>query len=108
MHTQHQVRQALGFRWDGVVTLGNVITLLGMLGSMIAMGGAFLVWGTRLEARVEREADLRRAFEIDMRREQERDSRAFENIQTELRRQGIETRAALDRLADKIDRKQDR
>lgn len=45
-----------GFRWDGTVSAGNVLTTL-------SMAVALIVWGVRLEARVDEEAVLRQRFE---------------------------------------------
>lgn len=45
-----------GFRWDGTVSAGNVLTTL-------SMAVALIVWGVRLEARVDEEAVLRQHFE---------------------------------------------
>lgn len=45
-----------GFRWDGTVSAGNVLTTL-------SMAVALIVWGARLEARVDAEAVLRQHFE---------------------------------------------
>ncbi len=45
-----------GFRWDGTVSAGNVLTTL-------SMAVALIVWGVRLEARVDAEAVLRQRFE---------------------------------------------
>jgi hypothetical protein len=45
-----------GFRWDGTITAGNLLTA-------ISMGLALVVWGVRLEARVDQEIVLRQKLE---------------------------------------------
>lgn len=103
-----QIRKAIGFRWDGVVTLGNILTLLGMIVSMASLSIGIIIWATKLEARIDRLDELRRAFEMEVRRDQARDEVSLKTIKTELTKQGERISASLDRLSDKIDRKADR
>lgn len=90
-----------GLRWDGVVTAGNALTLIGMV-------SAVLIWGLRIEGRVSHESDLRARLEARVEQDRRTDDRLFEVVRAEIRSQGEQTRAALDRLADKIERKADR
>lgn len=91
----------LHLRWDGTVTAGNVLIALPMVLGLV-------IWGTRLESRVNHEADLRARLEVQVERDRRNDDRLFEVIRAEIRVQGEQTRAALDRLSDKIERKADR
>lgn len=91
----------MNLRWDGVVTAGNVVTAIGMV-------LAIAIWGVRLESRVDHEAQLRGRLEAQVHRDRLNDDRLFEVVRAEIRSQGEQTRAALDRLADKIERKADR
>jgi len=91
----------LHLRWDGTVTAGNVMIALPMV-----LGLA--IWGARLESRVNHESDLRTRLESQVQRDRASDDRLFEVIRAEIRVQGEQTRSALDRLADKIERKVDR
>lgn len=91
----------MALRWDGVVTAGNLITAIGMVAAM-------LVWGVRLESRVDHEMELRTRLEARVADDRKSDDRLFEVVRTEIRTQGEQTRAALDRLVDKIERKADR
>ena len=91
----------MNLRWDGVITAGNLITAVGMV-------AAILIWGIRLESRVDHEVQLRTRLEAQVQRDRINDDRLFEVIRSEIRVQGEQTRAALDRLADKIERKADR
>jgi len=113
------LRTALGFRWDGVVTLGNLLTGIMMLGSMVSMAIGIVVWGAKQEARIERAVERQVQFESEMRREQERDARSFIELKSLIMQQGTDTRstldqqgrenrAALDRISDKLDRKADK
>jgi hypothetical protein len=91
----------LNLRWDGVVTAGNALTLIGMV-------SAVLIWGIRLEGRVDHESQLRTRLEAQVQQDRKTDDRLFEVVRQEIRVQGEQTRAALDRLADKLERKADR
>lgn len=91
----------LHLRWDGTVTAGNVLIALPMIVGLI-------IWGTRLESRVNHESDLRSRLEARVDRDRTTDDRLFEVVRSEIRVQGEQTRAALDRLTDKIERKADR
>ena len=89
------LRRRMGFRWDGVVTLGNVLTLITMLCSMAGMAIGVIVWGLKLEGRADKvAADLVRV-EAEMRREQDRDARALVELKTLIMQQGVDTRNAL-------------
>ena len=48
-----------GFRWDGTITAGNLLTA-------ISMTILIVVWGVRLEGRVNLEDHLRQALEASM------------------------------------------
>jgi cell shape-determining protein MreC len=91
----------LHLRWDGTVTAGNVLIALPMVVGLV-------IWGARLESRVNHESDLRSRLEAQVQRDRINDDRLFEVIRAEIRTQGEQTRAALDRLVDKIERKADR
>lgn len=91
----------INLRWDGTITAGNVLIALPMVAGL-------LIWGTRLESRVDHESQLRARLEQRVERDRTTDDRLFEVVRAEIRTQGEQTRAALDRLVDKIDRKADR
>ena len=97
----HQSGGLLHLRWDGTVTAGNVLIALPMVVGL-------LIWGVRLESRVNHESDLRARLEARVDRDRVTDDRLFEVVRAEIRTQGEQTRAALDRLGDKIERKADR
>ncbi len=92
------LRRRMGFRWDGVVTLGNVLTMLGMLASLLMFGVTVIVWGVRIEGRADKLAERQIQFELEMRREQERDAGAFRDLKTTIEGQGRDTRMALDQI----------
>lgn len=92
------LRRKTGFRWDGVVTLGNVLTMLGMLASLLSLGITIIIWGVRLEGRADQLAERQITFELEMRREQERDATAFRDIKVTIEGQGRDTRQALDQI----------
>ena len=120
MHaTLEPLKRKMGFRWDGVVTLGNLLSLLTMIGAMLSMTVGIIIWGVKLENRADRVAERQSQFEQEMRREQERDARSFVELKALITQQGTDTRsaldqqgrenrAALDRISDKLDRKADK
>jgi hypothetical protein len=72
--------------WDGTITAGNVITAVSMLIALV-------VWGTRLEGRVEMERVERIRMETELRARLEADS-------TRARDGFAELRASLRRIED--------
>lgn len=92
------LRRKVGFRWDGVVTLGNVMTMIGMLASLLTLGIGLIIWGVRLEGRADKLAERQIQFEQEMRREQERDAGAFRDLKSTIEGQGRDTRLALDQI----------
>lgn len=54
--TEAERREARALRWDGAVTAGNVLTVIAMLAALI-------VWGVRLEGRVDRADQRQQIFE---------------------------------------------
>ena len=68
-------------RWhlDPTINLGHLITTGTILVSLV-------IWGARLESRVDHEADLRTRLESQMIRDQQRDAEAFTEIRRSLQR----------------------
>lgn len=87
----------LGLTWNGQVTAGNVLTALPIIAGL-------LIWGVRLESRVDHESELRSRLEQLVAREQARDAASFVELKAEILRQGEQTRASIERVADRIDR----
>lgn len=79
-----------GVRFDPTVNAGHLLTTVALLVSLV-------VWGVRLESRVDHEADLRARIERRMDEESSRDKDAQKEIKDSLRR-----------MEDKIDRIQER
>lgn len=80
----------LGLQFDPTVNAGHVLTTATLLVGLI-------IWGARLEARVDQEKDTRERFEMQYHRDRLTDSRGADEIKATLRR-----------IEDKIDRKADR
>ena len=79
-----------GIRFDGPITLGNLLTAFGMVIPVF-------IWGTTVETRLaEKTAQIRA---IDQR--QDRDSRSHSDAQGEIK-------ASLRRIEDKLDGKADK
>lgn len=91
----------LGLFWDGRVTAGNVLTALPLVVFIV-------VWGVRLESRVDWQDERHKNLADQVRLEQARDAAAFAELKAELLRQGEQTRAAIERLVDRLDRRVDR
>lgn len=96
--TMEPLKRRMGFRWDGVVTLGNVLTMLGMLAGIMMMGITVIMWGVRLEARIDKNIDRQAWFEAEMRREQARDAQMLAELKIAIEREGAKTQAAVDRV----------
>ena len=80
----------VGLQFDPTVNAGHVLTTATLLVGLV-------IWGARLESRVDQEKDTRERFELQYQRDRLTDGRGSDEI-----------KAALRRIEDKIDRKQDR
>lgn len=72
------------------VTVGNILTLIGMVVPLI-------VWGVRLESRVDHEEELRLRLEREVQGMRMQNNTSFEKLEALLRR-----------IEDKLDRKADK
>ncbi len=80
----------LGLQFDPTVNAGHVLTTASLLVGLV-------IWGARLESRVDHEMSTRERFEAQYHRDRMADSRGADEI-----------KAALRRIEDKLDRKVDR
>jgi hypothetical protein len=80
----------VGLQFDPTVNAGHVLTTATLLVGLV-------IWGARLESRVDQEKDTRERFELQYQRDRLTDGRGSDEI-----------KAALRRIEDKIDRKADR
>lgn len=83
-------RSRFALHLDPTITYGHIITTAAVLASLV-------VWGVRLEGRVNIEEKLRENLERQWSRDQARDAETFGEI-----------KSALIRIEQKIDGKQDR
>ena len=83
-------RSSFRLHLDPTINAGHMLTTLTIIVGVI-------VWGVRLESRVDLEATLRARMEQQWERDQARDAASFEEI-----------KAALRRIEEKLDAKQDR
>ncbi len=81
----------LHLRWDGTVTAGNVLIAVPMVVGL-------LIWGVRLESRVNHESDLRQRLETRVERDRVTDDRLFEVVRNEVRTQGEQRRGPQQRI----------
>lgn len=79
-----------GVRFDGTITLGNLLTALGMVVPVF-------IWGTTVETRLAEKTAEIRAIE----QRQDRDGRSHTDAQSEIK-------ASLRRIEDKLDAKADK
>lgn len=80
----------VGLQFDPTINAGHILTTATLLVGLV-------IWGVRLEGRVDQERETRERFEIQYQRDRVADSRGIDDI-----------KAALRRIEDKLDRKQDR
>lgn len=90
-----------GVRFDPSLNVGHVLVTVSLLLSGI-------VWGLRLESRVDHESDLRARIEKRLDSEQEQARRAFDEIKAALAKLDGDLDRKLDRIERKLDQKQDR
>ncbi len=83
-------RRKVGLHFDPTVNAGHLLTTATLLVGLV-------IWGARLEARVDAEANTRERFEQQYYRDRSLDGKSSDEI-----------KAALRRIEDKLDRKQDR
>jgi hypothetical protein len=79
-----------GIRFDGTITLGNLLTAFGMVIPVF-------IWGTTVETRLAEKTALIRSIE----NRQDRDGKSHLDAQTEIK-------ASLRRIEDKLDGKADK
>ena len=92
------LKRRVGFRWDGVVTLGNVLTMLGMLASLLMIGIMTIMWFVRLEGRIDRTIERQAWFEAETRRDQARNAQALSELKEAIKNENGKTQAAVDRV----------
>ena len=80
----------VGIQFDPTINAGHILTTATLLVGMV-------IWGARLEARVDQERDTRERFEIQYQRDRQAEGKGADDI-----------KAALRRIEDKLDRKADR
>lgn len=80
------LKKAFGISFDPTVNAGHIITTVALLVSLV-------IWGTRLEGRVNHEADLRQRIENKMSEDSQRDRETV-----------VELKRYMQRMEDKIDR----
>lgn len=86
----HPHSRRIGLQFDPTINAGHILTTASLLVGLI-------IWGARLEARVDRETELRQVFELQYQRDRMSEGKSADEI-----------KAALRRIEDKLDRKQDR
>jgi hypothetical protein len=78
-------------RFDGTITAGNLLTVLGMV-------AALLVWGLRLESRVDQQELMRQQLEKRLDGNEAAQSMASSDIKAQIR----DVAAKLDRLIERL------
>lgn len=94
-------RKMLPVRWDGTINYGHLLmTLTFIVGSLFA-------WADQRAELAQAQRDIL-ALRREMEREQLRTTSAVDGLRAAIDRQGEQTRAAIERVSDKLDRKADR
>ncbi len=86
----HQHPRRIGLQFDPTINAGHILTTATVLVSLV-------IWGARLEARVDQERETRERFEAQYQRDRLAEGKGSDEI-----------KAALRRIEDKLDRKADR
>lgn len=86
----HPHPRRIGLQFDPTINAGHIMTTATLLVGLV-------IWGARLEARVDQERDTRERFEMQYQRDRLAEGKGADEI-----------KAALRRIEDKLDRKQDR
>lgn len=87
--SEHHPRR-VGLQFDPTINAGHIMTTATLLVGLV-------IWGARLEARVDQERDTRERFELQYQRDRLAEGKGADEI-----------KAALRRIEDKLDRKADR
>lgn len=98
---QDERRRPVPIRWDGTINYGHLLMTLTLLIT------GLVAWFDQRAATDQNARDLQ-ALQRYVEREQARDAASIQEIKLEVARQGEQTRAAIERVSDKLDRKADK
>lgn len=100
-HEHEGRRRPLPVRWDGTINYGHLLMTLTLLIT------GLVAWFDQRAATQQNARDLQ-DLSRHVEREQARDQASIAEIKLEVGRQGEQTRAAIERIGDKLDRKMDK